>query len=97
MRNKLPIGTEATINGRRMSLRRYTANVVEWFDIEAKAVVKTSHDWKADRKPRDQWADQIDGEQVSAKVRAQIERLASQVGLPVRVAMAEFLASMEDV
>ena len=91
MKRKLPIGTERTINGRRLSVRRYTTNAVEWFDIEAKEVVKTSHEWKADRKPRDQWLDRIDGEQVSAKVRAQIELLARKVGLPVRVTMAEFL------
>ena len=89
-KQQLPIGTVRTINGRRLSVRRYTTNAVEWFDIEAKEVVKTSHEWKADRKPRDQWADRIDGERVSAKVRAQIERLAEQVGLPVRVAANDF-------
>ena len=93
-KQRLPIGTEATINGRRLSLRRYTANTVEWFGKESKEVVKTSHDWKADRKPttqRDTWEARATREGISAKVREQIKALAVQVGLPDHVAAREFL------
>ena len=93
-KQRLPIGTETTINGRRLSLRRYTARTVEWWDIEAKAIVKTSHNWKPDRKSasqRDTWEARATREGVSAKVREQIKALAVQVGLPVSVAAREFL------
>ena len=86
---RLPIGTTRQIDGRKLTLRGYRGDRITWIDMDTRELVRTGLDFKASRKPRGKqpikWEDEAHGESVAIEVRQQIERLARQLDLPVRL------------
>lgn len=92
------VGSNATIYGRRCSIRRITSTLIEWFDRDDKSTFTTPRDVKPDRKTPArrnhetlQWVATVTSAEISDDVRRHIEDLARKTGLSYGASESEYL------